>query len=188
MKRPMTTDELFDKICAILKEKNKMPEILDYVLATHNPIPLKTCEFNLKSNLGYGGSEGIYLDLWIEYFEEDERNLHGLGTFKTLLESDEAMHIMAALLADFVIEEYAYVNANLDDFTWEGANVYMIDENGKRLRGGYSCSSMERALKRKDELLEKYPEVVIRDNATRKEKIFWRNAEEKERVTYTDEG
>lgn len=31
---------------------------------------------------------------------------------------------------------------------------------------------MVSAVKKKDELLKKYPQVVIRDNATRKEKIF----------------
>ena len=82
------------------------------------------------------------------------------------------MHTMADLLADFIIEEYAYVNANLDDFTWEGADVYSFDNAGKRISWGYSCASMEAALKRKDELLKKYPRVVVRDNATRKEKIF----------------
>ena len=185
MKRPMTTAELFDKICAILKEKGKMPEILDYGLATHSPVPIRTYEFDLKPNLTYGGNEGIYLGRRIEYYTGNEWRVSDLGTFKTLLESDEAMHIMAALLADFVIEEHTYVNANLDDFTWEGADVHMIDENGKRLKGGYSCSSMEAALKRKDELLKKYPQVVIRDNATRKEKLFRRDA--KERMMDTDE-
>ena len=87
------------------------------------------------------------------------------------------MHIMAALLADFVIEEHFYVNDNLDDFTWEGADVYMIDESGKRLKGGFTCGCMETALKKKDELLEKYLQVVIRDNATRKEKYFSRQTE-----------
>ena len=90
------------------------------------------------------------------------------------------MHTMAALLADFVIEEYAYVNGNLDDFTWEGADVRPIDENGKRISWGYSCDSMEQALEKKEELLKKYPQVVVRDNATRKEKIFHRKMEEKE--------
>ncbi len=52
------------------------------------------------------------------------------------------MHIMAALLADFILEERAYVNANLDDFTWEGADVYPLDESGNRLKWGYSCSNM----------------------------------------------
>ena len=31
---------------------------------------------------------------------------------------------------------------------------------------------METALHRKDELLKKYPQVVVRDNVTRKEKMF----------------
>ncbi len=62
---------------------------------------------------------------------------------------------MADLLVDFIIEGCAYVNANLDDFTWEGADVHPIDENGKRISWGYSCSSMETALKEKDKLLKK---------------------------------
>jgi hypothetical protein len=175
-KKPMTTAELFNKIGNILKEKGKLPDILDYQLATSHPVPIKTYEFDLKTNLAYGGNEGIYLGLRIEYFAGNGWCVRDLGTFKTLLESDEAMHIMAALLADFVIEEHAYVNANLDDFTWTGADVYMLDEKGKRLKGGFSCGCMENALKRKDELLEKYPQVAVRDNATRKEKVFQQEA------------
>jgi len=173
--RPMTTEELFNRIQNILKEKEKLPHILDYGLATSNPVPIRTYQFDLRHNLAYGGSEGIYLDLWIEYFEDDEKCYRELGTFKTLKDDKEAMHIMAALLADFILEENAYVNANLDAFTWEGADVYPIDEKGEKIKWGYSCSSMERALKKKDELLEKYLQVSVRDNATRQEKIFCRN-------------
>ena len=54
------------------------------------------------------------------------------------------------------------------------ADVHPVDENGKRISWGYSCASMEAALRRKEELLKKYPQVVVRDNATRKEKIFSR--------------
>ena len=79
---------------------------------------------------------------------------------------------MAGLLADFTIEEYAYVNANIDDFTWEGADVHAFDGDGKQCSWGYTCSTMEAALNKKDELLKKYPQVVIRDNSTRKEKIY----------------
>lgn len=176
LNKPMTTEELFNKICSILKEKGRMPDILDYGLAAGFPVPIKTYEFDLKADLAYGGSEGIYLDLWIEHCEGDEKCRSGLGTFKTLDKGDGAMHIMAGLLADFIIEEYAYVNANLDDFTWEGADVHPLDETGKRLSLGYSCCSMETALRRKDELLKKYPQVAIRDNATREEKIFLQEA------------
>lgn len=171
-KRPMTTEELFDIICKILKEKGRLPDILDYGLATHNPVPITNYEYDLKNNLDYGGNEGIYLDLWIEYTVDEKRCANNLGTFKTLSTDDEAMHIMAALLADFIIEEYRYVNANLDDFTWEGVTVHVIEESGEKSKWRYSCGTMEAALKRKDELLMKYNKVIVRNNATRKEKIY----------------
>lgn len=172
MKKPMTTEELFEKIKGILKEKGRLPDILDYGLATCSPVPITTYEYDLKNSLAYGGSEGIYLNFWIEYFVNNETYKAGIVTFKTLHEDNEAMHAMADLPADFIIEEYAYVNANLDDFNWEGVNVHPLDDTGKRLKCGYTCSSMEAAIKKKDDLLMKYPQVVLRDNATREEKIF----------------
>ena len=97
MKKPMTTEELFHKILNILKDKGKLPDILDYSLADGNSVPIRTYEFNLRSNLDYGGSEGIYLDLWIEYFNKGEKCQHGLGTFKTLYEDEKAMHRICLL-------------------------------------------------------------------------------------------
>lgn len=172
MTKPMTTEELFEKINSILIEKSKIPNILDYSLATSNPIPIRTYEFDLRNSLDYGGNEGIYLDLWIEYLVENEKRRAAIGTYKTLYEDDNAMHIMASLLADFIIEEYSYVNKNLDDFTWEGADVHALKENGERMNWGYTCGTMEAALKKKDELLKHHKKVVVRDNATRNEKIY----------------
>lgn len=61
--KPMTTDDLFNDICDSLKEKGKWPEILDYALGDRwKNVELKTDEFEIKENLDYGGSEGIYLD------------------------------------------------------------------------------------------------------------------------------
>ena len=178
MTEPMTTQELFNRICDILKEKGMLPGILDYGTATSEAVPIRIYEFELKSNLDYGGSEGIYLDLGIEYFEDGEWHKDGIGTFKTLGESREAMHAMARLLADFIIEGTAYINANIDDFTWTGADVRAFDEDGGRLGWCCSCSNMESALKKKDELLKKYPQVAVRDNATRKERIYARQVHE----------
>ena len=172
MTRPMTTEELFEKINSILKEKGKIPNILDYGLTTSNPIPIRTYEFDLRNSLNYGGNEGIYLDLWIEYQVENEKRRAATGTYKTLYEDDNAMHIMASLLANFIIEEHSYVNKNLDDFTWEGADVHALKENGDRMSWGYTCGTMEAALKKKDELLKNHQQVVVRNNATRKEKIY----------------
>lgn len=39
---------------------------------------------------------------------------------------------------------------------------------------------MKRALEKKDELLKKYPQVTVRDNATRKEEVFFQDAKEKD--------
>ena len=177
MTRPMTTEELFEKINSILIEKSKIPDILDYGHATSNPIPIRTYEFDLRNSLNYGGNEGIYLDLWIEYQVENEKRRAATGTYKTLYEDDNAMHIMASLLADFIIEEHSYVNKNLDDFTWEGVDVHALKENEERMNWGYTCGAMEAAIKKKDELLEHHQQVVVRDNATRKEKICRRKDE-----------
>ena len=172
MTRPMTTEELFEKINSILKEKGKIPDILDYGHATSNPVPIRTYEFDLGSFLNYGGNEGIYLDFWIKYRVENEERRAAIGTYKTLYEDANAMHIMASLLANFIIEEHSYMNNNLDDFTWEGADVHALKENGERANWGYTCGTMDAALKRKDELLKQHKKVVVRDNTTRKEKIY----------------
>lgn len=39
MKKPMTTAELYEKVCSILKEQGKMPNILDYGLPAYHPVP-----------------------------------------------------------------------------------------------------------------------------------------------------
>ncbi len=62
MKKPMTTAELYEKVCSILKEQGKLPDILDYGLPAYHPVPITNYEFKLRSNLHYEGSEGIYLD------------------------------------------------------------------------------------------------------------------------------
>ncbi|MCC8046812.1 MAG: hypothetical protein LIP12_15240 [Clostridiales bacterium] len=173
MKKPITTSEYFQLICDHLRARGQMPdEILDYSLAAYNPVPIRIYQFDIRNNLDYGSSEGIYLDLAIEYYENDKRESKALGTFKTLRDSPEAMRTMAQLLADFIVEERAYVNAHLDDFTWTGVDVYAVKEDGTRTGWGYSCRNREIALKHKDELLEKYDRVIVRDNATRKEKCY----------------
>lgn len=98
MNRPMTTEELFNRIRDMLKEKGRLPAILGYGLAARRPAAIRTYEFDLTSRLSHGGSEGIYLDLWIKYSVSGGEEKKKLGTFKTLYEDNEAMHVMAGLL------------------------------------------------------------------------------------------
>ncbi len=41
MKKPMTTAGLFNEIKTILKNKNMLPDILDYGIATSKPVPIR---------------------------------------------------------------------------------------------------------------------------------------------------
>ena len=51
MNKPMTTEELFNKICNILKAKGRLPDILEYESATRNPVPIMTYACELGSKL-----------------------------------------------------------------------------------------------------------------------------------------
>ena len=175
LKRPMNTAEFFTKICDILTDKGMMPSILDYALPVYNPVLITTSEFEFKNNLDYGSSEGVYLDLWLEIDKDDKTIKAELGTFKTLLEDYPAMEAMGKLLAGFIFEGRKYVNKNLDNFNWQGWEVYAFDDNGKKAGFSYSCSSMDSAIVQKDKLMEYYPKVVIRDNETRNEKFYGRS-------------
>ncbi len=100
-KKPFTNKELFNEIVRILKESNKLPDILDYALSDSlNENMINSYEFDSLFKLDWGGNEGIHLDVAITGCVDGESKVISLGTFKTLLETDEAMHQMAALEAD----------------------------------------------------------------------------------------
>ena len=173
--KPYTNNEVFDIIINTLKEKDMFPKNIDYALSAgrRDCKEIRTYEFNIRNSLNFGGSEGIYLDIWLEYYEKDETKKIDLGTIKTLETTREAMRYMGTLLADFVYEISEFTNSNLDDFTWQGFDVKVYDENGTKYPWSYTYSTLERALARKEELLSKgYCKVVITDNSIRKDKVF----------------
>lgn len=178
-KHPMTTGELFELLCSKLKESGvwteKTDEFLDYALGSNRNVQILTPDFTIRNNLDYGDSEGIYLDLGITIYHGNEKpENRDLGTFKTLRRDDEAMREMASLLAELVIQ---IRQLDRDDFRWTGANVTGIKESGERFSYSYICPTMEMALKEKDKLLNRCPEVVVRDNRTRKEVVYKRKEE-----------
>lgn len=157
-KKPYKAEELFEEIC----KRITVPDILDYYQGWRwDDQEITNYEWDFGNHLEFGGNEGIYLTMYAR--SRDKEII--LGTFKTLLETSEAMHIMANLLADFIIEGKKFVNANLDDFTWEGFNV---KEKGACI--SRDCSTLERAKEHKETILSKRPdaEVTIFDYANRK--------------------
>lgn len=172
MDRPMTTEELFNKICDVLKEKGMFPDILDYALPGDRPFPVTNRNFSIRNNLDYGASEGIYLDLWLMEIREGKERLRDFGTIKTLKEDRDAMRTMGVLLADFMAEGQRYVREHSDDFTWEGINVYAFGDTGEKANWHYCFATVEEAMGKKDELLKKHGRIAVRDNATREETVY----------------
>lgn len=80
MDRPMTTEELFNRIQDMLREEDKRPVILDYGLATHRSVPIKTYEFDLINKLSHGGSEVFIwnsgLSIWSMAAGKRENSVH----------------------------------------------------------------------------------------------------------------
>ena len=63
-KKPFTNKELFNEIVRILKESNKLPDILDYALSDSlNENVINSYEFDSLFKLDWGRNEGIYLDV-----------------------------------------------------------------------------------------------------------------------------
>jgi hypothetical protein len=168
-----TNQFLFDTVVQILKEQCKLPDILDYHLHEHNLKEFSDYQFNSGYMLDYGGSEGIYLDVFVKGICDETENtiVLPLGTFKTLQTSEDAMVEMGKLAGLFTFALSRFVNQNIDDFTWKGYDVNFYKEDGI-YAFGYSCSDKEKALKRADEYKEKYPKVILRDNRTREETVI----------------
>ena len=110
-KSKWTNRRLFNKIIEKLGEKGVFPEILDYTLPEYESIEIDTYEFDVVGCLNHGGSEGVYVDMYLKG-EETIR----LGTFKTLKEDYESWGIMAKLMADFQWECERFIQEHLNEF------------------------------------------------------------------------
>lgn len=121
-----TNTVLMNKVFELVKENGcyeKAGAIMDYFLAEDYKVQeLSDYEFDFLVKLNFGGSEGIYLDCYIEgCFTESnaERKTERLscGTFKTLDESLDAMKIMGELAGSLTYFASQYVNKELDRYT-----------------------------------------------------------------------
>jgi hypothetical protein len=81
------------------------------------------------------------------------------------------MRTMAVLLADFLVTSRDYVSSHVNDFTWQGFYVRPM-RGGEKLGWGYTYATMEKAMIRKNQLLDDYPQVSVRDNRTWTETIY----------------
>lgn len=158
-KNPYTAAELFDAVTNILKEKNKLPDIIDYTLSSSEAREyyLTNEEFDIRSEIMYGGSEGCYVDV----------NLIGLnaclhiGTAKCLGADDESVRTMGILAADYVSEANNFIRKNMDDFNFEGYTIFIDD------KPRVSCNSEEKIREIAQNYFQKGLIPKIRDNERR---------------------
>ena len=126
----MKTNELFQVIEKIIKEKEAWPEIIDYSLAERNPVEIEREGFDIKFDVHFGGNEGIYLSVFAEgQISDAPPGRFYMGTIKTLLEGEDALQKMSLLGASFIWEGRKYVEKNIDEFIRYGYKMVPSNTN-----------------------------------------------------------
>ena len=128
MKENIKRDSAIDLFNSILKTARdagalqELDRIIDYDSACEfeekNKRPISNYEFNCIFSVDYGGSEGIYIDAWLDgYLDESghTQRLH-FGTIKTLERDLAAMKTMGEACG--ILQYYAsdYLNKNLSRY------------------------------------------------------------------------
>ena len=147
--RPYKSDELFQIIMDQLKEKNLLPDILDYGHAERwHTSDIRYYGWDTVGAVRFGGNEGIFLDVYAigEVSQQGNRKEQVLlATFKTLDESKEAFKRMSELNAEIVFLMRDFVNNHLSDFEWSGYLVKFYDKDGNEVWHGFTCQDEEQA-------------------------------------------
>lgn len=114
----MTGGELFEHIMECAKANGDLARfdaINDYVLPDdRHTEKLCSYEFDMLPIVGFGGSEGIYIDCGLRgKFDESGRDSIRIGTLKTLSTDLDACKVMGELCGVLMYHENQYVNENL---------------------------------------------------------------------------
>ena len=172
-KKPYTSEELFDNIVRILRENHALPYILDYATAVSRSYDheIRTDEFDIMCDLGFGGSEGIYLTIFIQY---DASNTVHIGTCKTLHNSKDALRTMAILEADVIWHTRQFVSEHSDDFIWTGYSVFFFKTDGSEPCFHFSSQTKDSAMEHIQTFLprEEYDHAVLRDNVNKTDTVI----------------
>lgn len=120
-----TNADLMNHVLDLVKKSGnyeKAGKIMDYYLPESSCVKeLTNYEFDFLAVANFGGSEGIYVDCWLQgSFEENHRNERqtiSCGTFKTLRDDLESMKVMGELAGSLTYYESQYVNSEIGRYT-----------------------------------------------------------------------
>ena len=168
--KPYTVKEFFEKVKEKICNEGNWSDGIDYALPENKELEIRSSEFSVVSQVAYGGSEGIYLDIYLDGSIDEKQEKYSrirIAVIKTLSESREAMRIMAKLGADWVVDVTAIVNENMEDFTWDGFKVQVYNSEGRKCLG-YYCMDKEQARKFYEKYSVTYKRVTLCDMESRK--------------------
>lgn len=121
-----TTDTLFEAILKRAREAGDMADIdpiLDYALPplSKQARKLSDYRFDIVPELEFGGSEGIYITLYLRGdFDKTEDKRCELGTIKTLEDRLDACKLMGKLCGILMYHGGEYINENIHRYTPKG--------------------------------------------------------------------
>lgn len=168
LNRPYNQFELFEEI---IKRVN-IPDFVEYASAPSYDTKhqIRYYEFDVATETKYGGSEGVYTDVYISGYirnADDYEKIH-IGTIKTLNEGPEAIREMYQLAAEVYLAGNDFINKNLDAFTWIGYKLTL--HPGDKFHFEYSSKdSLYRGIEQLKNRGEDLSEVKIIDLSNRKE-------------------
>ena len=121
---------LIERVLELVKENGHYQEvepILDYYLPSDAAIEFSNYEFDFCALVNPGGSEGIYVDVFLRGdFDQSEKKHCKIATFKSLNEDAGAFKVMGALCGVLTYYAGQYINSNLVRYytpkeleTWE---------------------------------------------------------------------
>lgn len=95
----------------VIKE-TKLPDIIDYCIPdNYISAEIHSTNVYMLGYINYGGSEGIYLDVFLK---EGETFTH-IITAKTLDDNEEAMNKMGQLLGNLTFHFLEFINENWNE-------------------------------------------------------------------------
>lgn len=128
-----TIKELFNIVDNSLKEKNLIPDIINYGLPGNRDVQIRETAWDVYGIVNFGSNEGIYLDIYLEgevtkkAKNWDEIEKVWLACYKTLGTSKEDFKKMSDLNTEFVFDLRKYINDNWGEVM---LRTYGIDING----------------------------------------------------------
>ena len=150
MKEVLNTAKMFEDILAEME----LPEWLEYTSFSEG-VDLYDADFRIYANTDFGGSEGIYVDFFIEgeYMQDADTHSERIGCMKTLLEDEEAFRNISALMTEMLLAAMRWQQSHYDSLSRKGfrctknkssAIVYSKKQAEEYFSKGYAVVDLER--------------------------------------------